>query len=141
MAPVNVAAKQKVKKQANFSNVEIEQIARSWLACSNCSSVGSQHKSNVYWRKIEQHFQKVMGDFRKKYPGVVKNVPRSSRPRGSKWHDINHNCAKFSRAMSTLMELNESGTNEEEQMEKAKALFQQTHKKGLEFAYEGAWKI
>ncbi|CAM6107589.1 unnamed protein product [Calypogeia fissa] len=26
-------------------------------------------------------------------------------------------------------------------MEKAKALFQQTHKKGLEFAYEGAWKI
>ncbi|CAM6110291.1 unnamed protein product [Calypogeia fissa] len=26
-------------------------------------------------------------------------------------------------------------------MEKVKALFQQTHKKGVEFAYEGAWKI
>ncbi|CAM6084181.1 unnamed protein product [Calypogeia fissa] len=82
-----------------------------------------------------------MGDFRKKYPGVVKNVPRSIRSLGSKWCDINHDCAKFSGAMSTIMELNESGTNEEEKMEKAKAFFQQMHKKGLEFAYEGAWKI
>ncbi|CAM6085305.1 unnamed protein product [Calypogeia fissa] len=82
-----------------------------------------------------------MGDFRKKCPGVVKNVPQSIRSLGSKWHDINHDCAKFFGAMSTIMELNESGTNEEKQMEKAKALSQQMHKKGFEFAYEGAWKI
>ncbi|CAM6086578.1 unnamed protein product [Calypogeia fissa] len=61
MAPVDVAAKQKAKKQANFSNIEIEQIARSWLACSSCSSVGAQQKSDVYWSKIEQHFQKAGG--------------------------------------------------------------------------------
>ncbi|CAM6119100.1 unnamed protein product [Calypogeia fissa] len=43
--------------------------------------------------------------------------------------------------MSTIIELNESKTNKEEQLEKAKALNQQTHNKGQEFTFEGAWKI
>ncbi|CAM6117698.1 unnamed protein product [Calypogeia fissa] len=43
--------------------------------------------------------------------------------------------------MSSVLELNESGTNETDHLEKAKIIYQQISKKNQEFTYEGAWRI
>lgn len=86
------------------------------------------------------HSKDSMADHRKQFPRM-KTVPRSVKSLMCKWCEINNDCAKFSGAMSTIVELNESGTNEELELEKAKALYQQIHKKGTEFGLEGCWHI
>ncbi|CAM6103783.1 unnamed protein product [Calypogeia fissa] len=45
-----------------------------------------------------------MTEFRKKYPGVVKNVPHSIRSLGSKWTGINHDQTRLNEITARLNE-------------------------------------
>ncbi|CAM6116691.1 unnamed protein product [Calypogeia fissa] len=129
------------KKQANFHNVEIEQIARSWLTVSNDPVVGAQQKVDVFWSRVVDHFEKCMDDFRRRQPGVLKQVYRSQKSLAGKWSMINHDCAKFSGTMSQISLLNENGTLEDDRELRAKAMYKQLDPYNRHFACMAAWRI
>ncbi|CAM6088583.1 unnamed protein product [Calypogeia fissa] len=129
------------KKQANYNDIELEHVAKSWLAISTDATVGAGQKAYVFWDRIVEHFSKAMAAYRHLHPSAVKCAFQSKRSLMTKWSDLNRDCAKFSGAMSTIVQLNESRSNREDQELKAQELYQQTDKAGSYFTGMPAWRI
>ncbi|CAM6083878.1 unnamed protein product [Calypogeia fissa] len=128
-----MASSSGAKKQANYIDIELEQIARSWLTISTDAIIGAGQKGDVFGDRIVDHFSKAMAAYKCQYPGAVKYAFQSKQSLLTKWSDLNHDCAKFSRAMSRIVQLNESGSSREDQELKAQELYQQTDKTGSNF--------
>jgi hypothetical protein len=96
--------------------------------------VRTQQNSEVYRKKISIHYHKAMNALVKKFPEIVKKVPRTLRSLLSKWLKISVDCQKFSGALSHIIELDELGQTYADQLEHAKGYYQQRHKKGAEFS-------
>lgn len=63
---------------------------------------------------------------------------RPQRSLETKWAMVQHAVSKFSDVYATMCDLNESGTNEEDCVEKAKILYQQSSKA---FAFMECWRV
>ena len=117
-----------------FTVHKCEQLARSWLACSQCSITGAESKSKVFWEKLRAHFKAARD-------GSGDSVDRTLRSLGSKWSELSRDCNKYPGALSQVKALHISGTIEEEEEQKALEHYQKMDDQGKAFNYMGCWRI
>ncbi|CEO95435.1 No apical meristem-associated C-terminal domain-containing protein [Plasmodiophora brassicae] len=124
----------------NFTDAEDVQLVRSWLHASQDPATGTGQSEETFWERVEVHFRKN-----------TTSGARTARSLQTKWGTIQRDVSKFVGSYasaikvgsyaSVIKALDESGTNEEEQIEKALTLYQQTHPKDAKFAYLHCWHV
>lgn len=108
----------KVGRGAAFLPQDDVQLCRSWVAVSEDPVKGTDQSKELFWATIREH-----GEF-------MARTPDSLRQR---WGTISRAVSKFSGIMSTVTNLNKSGTNDEDKLNKALELFKQDEKKEFKF--------
>ena len=66
---------------------------------------------------------------------------RPQRSLESKWGIINHNVSKFMGAYATVCDLDESRTTEDDRIDKAKVIYQDSSKNNKPFIYMECWRV
>lgn len=113
----------------NFSDAENRQLCLSWLAISEDPIKGTDQSCSTFWSTILDHAKLYTPSFESRTPDGLRQ----------RWGVISRSVSKFTGCFKTVMRLNESGTNEEDKVEKAKALYKQDQKE--DFRYMECWEI
>ena len=90
------------------------QLCKSWCAISEDPTVGTGQKSKTFWGSIADHFNS------NKQQG---KQDRTARTLETKWSSVKHDVSKFIGCYSQVEDLQESGTNKDDMLEKAKNLY------------------
>ncbi|XXQ32281.1 No apical meristem-associated C-terminal domain-containing protein [Plasmodiophora brassicae] len=114
----------------NFTDAEDVQLVRSWLNVSQDPATGTGQSKETFWERVEVHFC-----------NNTTSGARTARSLQTKWGTVQRDVSKFVGSYASVNALDESGTNEEEQTEKALKLYQQTHPKNAQFAYLHCWRV
>jgi hypothetical protein len=97
-------------KRVQFSTEECVRLTSCYLTISEDSIVGVGQKSETFWNGITQKFTSAGGS---------EATSRTARSLSSKWNEISRACKKFTGYYNAQERLNESGTTEEDMMDKA----------------------
>ena len=90
------------------------QLWKSWSIISEDPTVGTGQKSNTFCCSIMEHFNNNIQQGKQN---------RSARTLETKWSFIKHDVNKFIGCYSKVEDLEESGTNEDDMLEKAKNMY------------------
>lgn len=115
----------------NFEDDECVRLCRAWLSVSQNPSKGSGQKRDQFWTRVAKLFEDSCP------PGSIQRPQRSLE---SKWGTINHDVAKFASAYASVCDLNESGSSEDDKIEKSKVFYQQTSQGNKPFMYMECWR-
>ncbi|CEO94612.1 unnamed protein product (mitochondrion) [Plasmodiophora brassicae] len=119
------------QRGTNFTDAEDVLLARSWLNVSQDPATGTGQSKDTFWERVEAHFC-----------SNTSAGERSARSLQSKWSTIQREVSKFVGSIfASVKALDESGTNEDEQIEKALTLFKSTNAKNSSFSYLHCWRV
>ncbi|CAM6089814.1 unnamed protein product [Calypogeia fissa] len=119
-------------RRKNYTVGELKQLCFSVLHISQDPVVGAGQRSQAFWDRVTDHYEK--------------SKPNGCEFRGQKslegkWSYIRHDTAKWAGVYQQVLDMQISGTNEDDTMEKTRELYKLNHPKGKSFAYEECWAI
>lgn len=130
IASVSQAKSKKQPRGTNFDDDEIDQLCRSWLHISQNAQTGTGKKNDVFWESVGNHFN----ESRPEHSEI-----RTKRSLETKWGSIQKSVSKFCGSVSKIRELDESGSSEDDVIEKSLALYKSTI--GTNFTLMSAYRI
>lgn len=126
MSQNRLSGKQRGK---NFSDQENKQLCISWVRISQDPIRGTDQSLTNFWSA-------VLEDCANKYEAFVTRTPDGLRQR---WGVISRAVQKFSGCYKAVIKLKESGTNQEDKINKAIHLYKRDHNE--DFRYLECWEI
>lgn len=111
----------------NFTEFDDVAICKAWCFVSTDAATGNAQKADTFWEKIANVFNEDRSDQK-----TIKSIQ-------CRWQTIRKGVSKFSGYYAQITNLNESGSNEDVVIEKAKALYLNDMKS--EFSYLQCWNI
>lgn len=113
----------------NFSDRENRQLCLSWLAVSEDPIKGTDQSCTTFWSTILDHAKDQVPSFDSRTPDAIRQ----------RWGVMSRSISKFTGCYKAVLRINESGTNDDDKIEKAKKMYNADQQE--EFKFLECWEI
>ncbi|KAI7990310.1 Glutathione S-transferase T3 [Camellia lanceoleosa] len=119
----------KKSRSGNFSKEEDNLLIPAWLNTSLDAVHGNEQKSKTFWRRVGEYFHEHKTFISERTDNSLMN----------RWSIIQLGTKKFCGYFTQIKSMRESGVNEEDNIGKAKFMYQEVH--NTSFPFEHCWNV